>query len=179
MRPQFLALILLASGLSLPACAQPAPAAPAVPAANQVVNLFFDGGDLPAAIAKLKAARVNDQPLVTQPRLLNMPPYRVQLEYRPGTAPATVHEIDAELMFIVQGTGAIVTGGKVVDEKRTNATNLAGPSITGGQSRDISPGDVILIPENVPHQVIPASGQEVVIISFHMPRPAQPGWSWP
>jgi mannose-6-phosphate isomerase-like protein (cupin superfamily) len=177
MRAHLFALALAVTGFALPACAQPAPAA--APAANQVVNLFFDGADLPAAIAKLKAARVNNQPLVTQPRLLNMPPYRVQLEYRPGTAQATVHEIDAEMMVVVEGTGTIVTGGKVVGETRTNASNRAGPSIEGGQSREISPGDVILIPENVPHQVMPAAGQEVVIISVHMPRPAQPGWSWP
>ena len=176
MRPQFLALTLLACGLALPACAQTAPAAPA---ANQVMNLFFDAGDLPAAIAKLKAARVNNQPLVTQPRLLNMPPYRVQLEYRPGAAPAIIHDIDAEMMVVVEGTGTVVTGGKLVNETRTNAANRAGPSIEGGQSREIGPGDVILVPENVAHQVIPGSGQEIVIISIHMPRPAQPGWSWP
>lgn len=176
MRPQFLALTLLACGLALPACAQ---TAPATPAANQVMNLFFDAGDLPAAIAKLKAARVNNQPLVTQPRLLNMPPYRVQLEYRPGAAPAIIHDIDAEMMVVVEGAGTVVTGGKLVNETRTNAANRAGPSIEGGQSREIGPGDVILVPENVAHQVIPGSGQEIVIISIHMPRPAQPGWSWP
>ncbi len=174
MRTQLLAFMLLASSVALPACAQTAPAA--TPAA---VNLFFDAGDLPAAIAKLKAARVNNQPLVTQPRLLNMPPYRVQLEYRPGTAPATVHEIDAEMMVIVQGAGTLITGGKLAGETRTNPTNLAAPTITDGQSRDIAPGDVILIPENTPHQVSPAAGEEIVIISVHMPRPAQAGWSWP
>jgi len=170
MRTQLLAFMLLASSVALPACAQTAPAA---------VNLFFDAGDLPAAIAKLKAARVNNQPLVTQPRLLNMPPYRVQLEYRPGTAPATVHETDAEMMMIVQGAGTLITGGKLAGETRTNPTNLAAPTITDGQSRDIAPGDVILIPENTPHQVAPAAGEEIVIISVHMPRPAQAGWSWP
>jgi mannose-6-phosphate isomerase-like protein (cupin superfamily) len=108
-----------------------------------------------------------------------MPPYRVQLEYRPGIAPATVHEADAELMFIVQGAGAIVTGGKLADEKRTNPTNLAGSSIVGGQSRGIKPGDVVMIPNSVAHQVIPASGQEVVIFSVHMPNPLQSGWIWP
>jgi mannose-6-phosphate isomerase-like protein (cupin superfamily) len=178
MRAHLYALAFAVTGFALPACAQSAPA-PAAPAANQVMNLFFDAADLPAAIAKLKAARTNNQPLVTQPRLLNMPPYRVQLEYRPGAAPAIIHDIDAEMMVVVEGTGTVVTGGKLVNETRTNAANRAGPSIEGGETREIGPGDVILVPENVAHQVIPGSGQEIVIISIHMPRPAQPGWSWP
>lgn len=173
---KLLAFTCFASLLILPAHAQtasaPAPAAP-------MVKLFSAAADLPAAIAKLKAARVGDQPLVVEPRLLSLPPYRVQLEYRPGIAPATVHEKDAEMMYILEGTGTIVTGGKLVGETRTNADNLAGTSIADGKPQAIAPGDVVLIPENTPHQVTPKSGAAIVIMSVHMPRPAQAGWSWP
>ena len=157
---------------AVPAFAQTAPA-PTPP------KMFFAGTDLPAAIAKLKAARVGDQPLVLEPRLLSLPPYRVQLEYRPGTAPATVHEKDLEMMYILEGAGTITTGGKLVDEKRTNADNLAGSSITGGKPQAVAAGDVLLIPENTPHQVAPNSATPIVILAVHMPRPAQGGWSWP
>ena len=156
--------------------AQTAPA-PASPAAA-MMKTFTAGADIPAMIAKAKADRKGDAPMVNQP-ILSLAPYTVALEYRPGTAPATVHEIDAEMMVIVQGAGTLITGGKLAGETRTNPTNLAAPTITDGQSRDIAPGDVILIPENTPHQVSPAAGEEIVIISVHMPRPAQAGWSWP
>ncbi len=157
---------------ALPAFAQTAPATPPM-------HLFMAGGDLKAAIAKLKAARVGDQPLVKEPRLLSLPPYRAQLEYRPGTAPANVHETDAEMVYVLEGAGFVVTGGKLVNESRTDATNLAGVSIAGGTSQVIAVGDVFLIPENTPHQFTPSATNPLVLISVHMPRPAQPGWSWP
>jgi len=37
-----------------------------------------------------------------------------------------VHEKDADLMIVLQGAGNIVTGGKLVGEKRNNANNLGG-----------------------------------------------------
>ena len=58
--------------------------------------------------------------------ILLLAPYKAQLEYRPATAPAALHEKDAELMVVLQGTGNIVTGGKLVNEKRNNTNNLSG-----------------------------------------------------
>ena len=51
-----------------------------------------------------------------------------------------------------------MTGGKLVDEKRVNANNLSGSSITGGDSQSVSAGDMLIVPANVPHQVIPSGG---------------------
>ena len=52
-----------------------------------------------------------------------------------------MHEKDAELMVVLQGAGNIVTGGKLVNEKRTNANNLSGTSIEGGNSQTVIKGD--------------------------------------
>src|ERR1041385_6916271 len=104
----------------------------AVPVASQAADadktLFMSHKDIMALIAKAKADRKGDAPLVPEP-ILQLAPYRAQLEYRPGTAPAAVHEKDAELFVVLQGAGDIVTGGKLVDEKRVNANNLSGAKI--------------------------------------------------
>ena len=161
--------------LASSAVAQTAPApAPASPAAA-MMKTFTAGADIPAMIAKAKADRKGDAPMVNQP-ILSLAPYTVALEYRPGTAPASLHEKDAELMFVLEGSGTIVTGGKLVDEKRNNAANLGGSSIAGGKSQAVVKGDFLIVPENTPHQVIPGGGAPIVLMTFHVPRPAPAAW---
>ena len=74
-------------------------------------------------------------------------------------------------MFVVSGTGTLVTGGRLIDSKRLNAANLQGSGIENGDSMLIVPGSVTIVPENTPHQVMPATGQTIVLITMHVPRP--------
>src|SRR5712675_3295372 len=159
MRAQFLAFVFLATA-TVSAVAQTAPP----------VTQFMSDKDIMGLIDKAKADRKGDAPLVAEPILL-LAPYRAQLEYRPGTSPAAVHEKDAELMVVLQGTGNIVTGGKLVEEKRNNANNLGGSSITGGKSQAVVKGDMLIVPANTPHQVIPTGGAPIVLMTMHVPHP--------
>jgi mannose-6-phosphate isomerase-like protein (cupin superfamily) len=167
MRVQYVAVMLLAAVLTSSAVAQQ-PAAPPV-------TVFMNNKDIMALVDKAKADRKGDAPLVAEP-ILSLAPYRAQLEYRPGTSPAAVHEKDAELMVVLEGTGNIVTGGKLVDEKRTNANNLGGPSIAGGNSQAVVKGDMLIVPANTPHQVIPTGGAPIVLMTLHVPHPPT---NWP
>jgi mannose-6-phosphate isomerase-like protein (cupin superfamily) len=166
MRNRILALTLLAT-LTVPAVSRSAEPVP--------VQTFMNNKEIMGLIDKAKADRKGDAPLVAEPILL-MAPYRAQLEYRPGTAPAALHEKDAELFVVLQGTGNIVTGGKLVDEKRVNANNLSGPSIAGGNSQSVAAGDMLIVPANTPHQVIPAGGAPIVVMTMHVPYPPA---NWP
>jgi len=165
MRPQFLAFTFLAAIVASSALAQQA----APP------STFMNNKEIMGLIDKAKADRKGDAPLVAEP-ILTLAPYRAQLEYRPGTSPAAVHEKDAELMVVLEGTGNIVTGGKLVDEKRTNANNLGGPSIAGGNSQSVVKGDMVIVPANTPHQVIPTGGAPIVLMTLHVPHPPT---NWP
>jgi mannose-6-phosphate isomerase-like protein (cupin superfamily) len=164
MRAQFLAITMLATALGCPALAQ-----------QPDLKTFMNNKEITGLIDKAKADRKGDAPLVAEP-ILSLAPYRAQLEYRPGTSPAAVHEKDAELMVVLEGTGNIVTGGKLVDEKRTNANNLGGPSIAGGNSQTVVKGDMLIVPANTPHQVIPAGGAPIVLMTLHVPYPPA---NWP
>jgi mannose-6-phosphate isomerase-like protein (cupin superfamily) len=136
---------------------------------------FMSDKDIMALIEKAKADRKGDAPVVAEPILL-LGPYKAQLEYRPGNAPAALHEKDAELFVVLQGTGDIVTGGKLVGEKRVNAHNLSGPSIAGGETHSVAKGDMLIVPANTPHQVIPTGGAPVVVMTMHVPYPPA---DWP
>jgi mannose-6-phosphate isomerase-like protein (cupin superfamily) len=70
------------------------------------------------------------------------------------------HDDTAESYVVISGAGTLITGGTVVNGKRSGAndevtTILNGPSCAGTMvgytSRQIKVGDVIIIPENVPH----------------------------
>ena len=83
-------------------------------------------------------------------------------EKRPGaTGPNGIfHDDTAESYVVISGAGTLITGGTIVNGKRSGAndevtTILNGPScggtMVGYTSREIKVGDVIIIPEHVPH----------------------------
>ena len=140
-------------------------------AAAQTPDLktFASSSDVAAMIAKAKAERKPDQPLFAQP-ILKLAPYTASLEYRGAVGPAAVHETEAEMFYVIEGSATLVTGGKLVNEKRTNAENLTGTAIEGGSARPVAKGDFVIVPENTPHWFSPINGT-IVLMSFHAPRP--------
>jgi mannose-6-phosphate isomerase-like protein (cupin superfamily) len=133
---------------------------------------FASAADVTAMMAKARSERKPDQPNFVQP-ILRLAPYNANLEYR-GAVPqaASVHEKEAELFYVVDGSGTLVTGGKLKEEKRTNADNLSGTGIEGGTSQRVSKGDFVIVPENTPHWFTGINGT-LVLMSLHVPRPAR------
>jgi len=144
------------------------PAAPAAPAGADL-KTFAASTDVAALIAKAKAERKPDQALLSQP-LLQLAPYNVNLEYRAAVANAAVHEKEAELFYVIDGAGTVVTGGTLVKSSRTNADNLTGTGIEGGVSRHVTKGDFVMVPENTPHWFSAIEGS-LTLMSLHLPRP--------
>ena len=140
---------------------QSAPAAP---------KLFAAAADVTAMIAKAKSERKPDQPNFVQP-IVQLAPYNANLEYRVAgvAAPASVHEREAEMFYVVEGSGTLVTGGTLKDEKRTNAENLTGSAIDGGTPRHLAKGDWVMVPEKTPHWFSQIEGT-IVLMSIHLPH---------
>ena len=133
------------------------------------VNVFASSAEVQALIANARKMHPAGQPNFNQ-RLLSLAPYAANLEHRTTTGPASTHEKDAELFYVVEGAATLITGGTLVGEKRTNPTNLSGTGIVGGESRPIAKGDVFIVPQNTPHQVKDPKDGEVILISLHIPR---------
>jgi mannose-6-phosphate isomerase-like protein (cupin superfamily) len=145
--------------LAAPALAQP-PAAPEM-------KTFTSSSDVQALIAHAREIH-KAEPTIIQP-ILSLAPYRASLEYRTATGPAAVHEKEAEMFYVIEGSGTLTTGGKLKGEKRTNPTNLSGTGIDGGQSRTVAKGDFLIVPEGAPHQYTDIKG-ELILMSLHVPR---------
>jgi mannose-6-phosphate isomerase-like protein (cupin superfamily) len=79
-----------------------------------------------------------------------------------GTPTGLFHESQTEGYYIVSGAGTMVTGGRIVNGRKSAAdaavtTTLNGPSCSGSimgsdvVTRDVKVGDIIIIPAGVPH----------------------------
>jgi len=78
----------------------------------------------------------------------------VMLSVRTANGVGELHEHYDDLMVVQQGTATLITGGSLVDPKTTGPGEIRGKSVQGGKSRTISVGDVVVIPANVPHQIL-------------------------
>jgi mannose-6-phosphate isomerase-like protein (cupin superfamily) len=129
---------------------------------------YSSAADVKALIAKAKADHKPGQPTTIE-TILNLAPYQAHLEYRTGVGPAAVHEKEAEMFYVIEGSATLTTGGKLKDEKRTNAANLTGTGIEGGESKQVAKGDFVIVPENTPHWFSKINGT-IVLMSIHVPR---------
>ena len=145
---------------------------PAAQGAAAAAKLFAASADVTAMMAKAKSERKPDQPNFIQP-IVQLAPYTANLESRVAgvKAPASVHEREAEMFYVVEGAGTLVTGGTLRDEKRTNPENLTGSGIDGGTPRRIAKGDWVMVPEKTPHWFSQVEGT-IVLMSIHLPHSA-------
>ena len=137
--------------------------------ASTAVKTFTSASDVAAMLAKAKAESQPGKPVPAQ-TLLQMAPYNAVLAYLTAPGGAGVHETEAELFYVVEGSATMVTGGKLVNEKRTNAENLTGTAIEGGSARTVSKGDFIMLPEKTPHW-FSAVNSSFAFMALHVPRP--------
>src|SRR3954469_6583533 len=149
---------------SIVSAQQPAASAPSGGPGRTMVS----AADVAAMIAKARVDRKPDQALLAQ-SMIRLDQYNVSLEYRSAVANAAVHETEAELFFVVDGSAMLVTGGRLKNETRTNAANLSGSAIDGGVSRHVAKGDFIMVPEGTPHWFSAIDGT-IVLMSLHLPR---------
>ncbi|MEO8096342.1 MAG: cupin domain-containing protein [Acidobacteriota bacterium] len=136
--------------------------------AAQALKTFASSAEVSAMIAKSKNDR-KEQPTISSP-ILRLAPYNANLEYRAAVGPAAVHETEAEMFYVIEGSATLVTGGKLIAETRTNAANLSGTGIEGGTPQPVAKGDFVIVPEGTPHWFSPINGT-LVLMSIHVPRP--------
>jgi mannose-6-phosphate isomerase-like protein (cupin superfamily) len=77
--------------------------------------------------------------------------YQVLTARRDGPGEVEVHALDTDVFYVVKGSATFVTGGKVVDGKKTAPNEVRGKSIEGGTPHHLSQGDILIIPHGIPH----------------------------
>jgi len=77
--------------------------------------------------------------------------YMVHASRREQSGMSEIHTKDADIVYVLDGTATLVTGGTPVNSKPIAADEFRGERIDGGDARLLSKGDVIIIPAGVPH----------------------------
>jgi len=83
--------------------------------------------------------------------LLEVDGYKVHASRREAPGMAEVHLWETDVIYVLEGSATFVTGGTMLEGKTTAPGEVRGPAIQGGESRRIAKGDVIVIPQGVPH----------------------------
>ena len=137
-------------------------AGPAAAQTAPVQKSFASAADIAAATA-IAAAKTGNSRLAP---LLAVAPLRANIEYRTADAPPALHEHEAELFVVLDGSGTYTGGGTITGPKPP--TGGAGTAIVGGTARTVAKGDIFLVPVNSPHQFTAIQGR-LVMMSMHLP----------
>src|SRR5947207_3001462 len=77
--------------------------------------------------------------------------YKVDASHRDEPGVVEVHTRDTDLIYMLEGTATLVTGGAVIDAKTIEPEEIRGRESRGGETRTITKGDVVVIPNGTPH----------------------------
>jgi glc operon protein GlcG len=85
--------------------------------------------------------------------------YMVHTSRRDKPGLAEIHSLDTDIIYVLQGTATFVTGGTVLDAKEIAPNEIRGSRIDGGVARELTKGDVIIVPNNTPHWFKEVNGE--------------------
>ena len=83
--------------------------------------------------------------------LIETADYKIHASRRDAPGGAEIHTRDTDIAYVLQGSATLVTGGGATDVRSTGPEELRGSGITGGETRELKAGDVVVIPNGVPH----------------------------
>jgi len=95
--------------------------------------------------AKVDAAFAKGMPL------LETNNFKIHASRRETPGSAEIHTRDTDIVYVLEGAATLVTGGKALQAKTIAPDEIRGQSIEGGEVWHIAKGDVIVIPNGVPH----------------------------
>jgi len=122
---------------------------------------YVMNNDLQATLKKMPPDKVTDKPV----RMVDTGKQNVGIGIVHRSAQAAQNAVEhdqvTEIYHILSGSGTMVTGGTLVKPQKRGANDpalreLTGPSTSGdslqkGESRQVGPGDMVIIPAGVPH----------------------------
>ncbi len=77
--------------------------------------------------------------------------YMVHASHRDKAGVVEIHEYDTDIVYVLKGSATLITGGTPEGAKTVAPHEFRAPSVNGGETRKLVPGDVVIIPNGVPH----------------------------
>jgi mannose-6-phosphate isomerase-like protein (cupin superfamily) len=127
-------------------------------AAEPAGFVYWSSKDLKAYEQKLMP-KMNERKLADE-TLGSWGNHRAMVAHREADGEAEVHETVVDFFVVQSGEATLVVGGEIVGGKTTAPNEIRGPKIANGERRKLTAGDVVHIPEKMPHQLLVEKGKQ-------------------
>ncbi|MDF0645189.1 MAG: heme-binding protein [Nitrospira sp.] len=77
--------------------------------------------------------------------------YMVHASHRDKAGVVEIHEYDTDIVYVLKGSATLITGGTPAGTKAIAPHEFRATTVSGGETRKLVPGDVVIIPNGVPH----------------------------
>src|SRR6476660_769147 len=119
-----------------------------VVAAAIYLNAQAPGGAAPSPPKPLTGPVFIDKAKVAEAfakggNLVSAPDLTVLGAHRTANGQVEVHDKETDVIYVIDGAGTFVTGGKMEGGKTSRPDQWIGNSISGGESRQLTKGDII------------------------------------
>ena len=94
----------------------------------------------------------------TTVRLLEGGSYNVNIRRIRGGETALMHPRTTDVHVVREGSGTLVTGGQIVDERGRPVDGQRGAGIAGGTEQRLNAGALVFISAGVPHGIRETDG---------------------
>lgn len=121
-------------------------------AAGSGVNYWKDT-DLKAYATKLQP-KATDKVRVLGQTLGDWGSHQVMITRRTNDGIPELHEGMVDFFLVESGEATLVMGGTIVEPRTEGPGEIRGASIRGGEKIPLKPGDIVRIPNKVPHQLL-------------------------
>ena len=144
----------------------------AFPAAAQMGVIVVRAEQVEQIRQSARAAQAG-HPSALKP-IITAQPYELSLDHRTGKTPASQHPVEAEMIMVLDGAGTITTGGALVNPTTAANGNISGSDIANGAPQHVVKGDMMMVPQNTAHMMVPDAGGALVLATLHLPRTGEP-----
>jgi uncharacterized protein GlcG (DUF336 family)/mannose-6-phosphate isomerase-like protein (cupin superfamily) len=103
-------------------------------------------------------AEVVTRKFMTGGLLLDAEAYKVDAGRRVAAGEVELHTYVTDVMYVLEGEASVVTGGDVMDRRQVGPGEYRGSSLVGGSVQQLRKGDVMVVPQGIPHWFQAVSG---------------------
>ena len=96
----------------------------------------------------------------------------IQHDKNRPTAAAELHDASDDVYYVLEGTATLTLGGRLDAPNEIEPGEWRSPRINGGQTFQITKGDLIVVPRGTPHQRTGKDFSMILIKIYAVPLPA-------
>ena len=166
MKTSILAFLLLVSGITARAQSTETQRAPSTPVRPFVMMPAQSVADFEKKLQSENKAEdlIGGQGMQTR--------VAIQHDLNRPSAAAELHDASDDVYYVLDGTATLVLGGRLDAPKEVEPGEWRSATITGGQTFQITKGDLIVVPRGTPHQRTSKNFSMILIKIYAVPLPA-------